>query len=180
MGLSLREQLLQAGLIDANKAKQANKSQHHQRREQAKKPVDAPDPKQLAQQQAAAAKAARDLELNRQLQEKQDQKSRRAQVRQLVEQHRVERKVESEELYNFVDGKKVRRIPVDKTLRERLIAGQLAIVRHDGRYEIVPAEIGERIRERDAHALVSLQASKPEVDENDPYKDFVVPDDLTW
>lgn len=179
MSLSLRDQLLQAGLIDPNKAKQARKEDHHRRREQAKAPVKTPDPRVLAEQRAAEAKAARDAELNRQLLDKQEQKARRAQIKQLVEQHRVPR-VESEELYHFVDGKKIRRIPADRAMREKLVAGTLGIVRSDGRYEIVPAAIAERIRERDAHALVSLGSQATAPDENDPYKDFVVPDDLTW
>ncbi|MGQ0699740.1 MAG: DUF2058 domain-containing protein [Panacagrimonas sp.] len=178
MSLSLRDQLLQAGLIDPNKAKQAKKEHHEKRREQAKAPA-APDPRVLAQQRAAEAKAARDAELNRALLEKQDQKARRAQIKQLVEQHRVP-KVDSEELYNFIDGKKIRRIPADRAMRDKLIAGVLGIVRSEGRYEIVPAAIAERIAERDPHALVSLGTEAPKPDENDPYKDFVVPDDLTW
>lgn len=179
MSLSLRDQLLQAGLIDPKKAKQAGKVHHQRKVEQAKRPANAVDPQAEAARAAAQAKAARDAELNRQLVEKQQQQARRAEIRQLVEQHRVAR-VESDELYNFVDGKKIRRLPVDKAQREKLVAGTLGIVRNKGRYEIVPADVAQRIRERDAHALVSLNTAPPPVDENDPYKDYVVPDDLTW
>lgn len=180
MSLSLRDQLLQAGLLDPKKAKQASKEQHQQRREQAKRPSDAVDPKVMAERRAAEARAARDQELNRQLQEKLEQKARRAQIKQLVEQNRVARPADGDELYNFIDGKKIRRIPVDRPMREKLVAGQLAIVRCEGRYEIVPAETAERVRERDPHALVSLNTAKAAADENDPYKDHVVPDDLMW
>ncbi|MGQ0618838.1 MAG: DUF2058 domain-containing protein [Panacagrimonas sp.] len=180
MSLSLRDQLLQAGLLNLNKAKQAGKEQHQQRREQAKRPPSAPDPRALAEQRAAEAKAARDLELNRALQEKQEQKARRAQIKQLVEQHRVAKPADGEELYNFIDGRKIRRIPVDRPMREKLVSGQLAIVRSEGRYEIVPSDTADRVRERDPHAVVSHNTAKPAVDENDPYKDHVVPDDLMW
>jgi uncharacterized protein YaiL (DUF2058 family) len=44
----------------------------------------------------------------------------------------------------------------------------------------VPAAIAEKIRERDERAVVKLNQSETPVDENDPYKDFVVPDDLKW
>lgn len=180
MSLSLRDQLLQAGLLDPKKAKQAGKEQHQQRREQTKRPPEAIDPKVLAQRQAAEAKAARDLELNRQLQEKAEQKARRAQIKQLVEQNRVARPADAEELYNFVDGKKIRRLAVDRPLRDKLVGGQLAIVRCEGRYELVPAETALRVRERDPHALVSLNDTPQAADENDPYKDHIVPDDLMW
>jgi uncharacterized protein YaiL (DUF2058 family) len=46
----------------------------------------------------------------------------------------------------------------------------------------VPADVLERIRERHADAIVANPVSDtPAVPaEDDPYKDFVVPDDLTW
>ena len=181
MSLSLRDQLLQAGLIDPKKAKQAARAQHQKKVDRAKRPdAQQADAQAEAARRAAEAKAARDAELNRQLVEKQQQQARRAEVRQLVEQHRVKRLTDSEELYNFVDGKKIRRIPVDKQQRQKLVDGALGIVRCQGRYELVPADIAERIGERDAHALVSLSKAPPPPDDNDPYKDYVVPDDLTW
>jgi len=45
---------------------------------------------------------------------------------------------------------------------------------------MVPAEVAARIRERDEKAVIPYQEGQEEVDENDPYKDYVVPDDLTW
>jgi len=188
MSLSLRDQLLQAGLLDPKKAQQQQqltREQRHQRREQIKKAPAGPDPRVVAQQKAAAEKAARDAELNRKQQDKQDQKARRAQVKQLIEQHRVPKLTESEELYNFVDNKRVRRLPVDRPMREKLISGTLVIVRCDGRYEIVPADIAAKIIERDPHAGLKVtaaaeaSASAP-TDEDDPYRDHKVPDDLMW
>jgi len=181
MGLSLRDQLLQAGLISEKQAKQAKRQQHDHKTQQAPGKSAEPSPQQLAAQKAAEEKRLRDQELNRQREAKAEQKARRAQVKQLVDQHRVP-KVESEQLYNFIDGKRIRRLPVSPEQRALLIAGTLAIVRCDGRYEFVPAEIAERIRERDPHAVVSTgpQASDATPAEDDPYKDFVVPDDLMW
>ena len=67
-------------------------------------------------------------------------------------------------------------------MREGLNNGTLFIVRYDGRNEVVPAAIAERIRQRDPRAVIELNrsASSAPPDENDPYKDFVVPDDLKW
>jgi hypothetical protein len=90
---------------------------------------------------------------------------------------------ESDDYYNFVDGGKIHRLAVTPELRARIVAGTLAIVRSDGRYDLVPAEALERIRERDASAIVSIPVDEPASGapaEDDPYKDFVVPDDLTW
>ncbi len=55
------------------------------------------------------------------------------------------------------------------------------LVRCEGRYELVPPVIAEKIRERDARAVVthSPPAATAEVID-EAYKDFVVPDDLMW
>jgi hypothetical protein len=182
MSLSLREQLLKAGLVTEKQAKQAERQtsqQSHQR-----KKGSAPDPaarQKAAAQQAAAAKLARDLELNRKQQEKAQRRARAAELRQLVEQLRVPRP-ESDEYYNFVDGGRIRRLQITPELRARLVAGTVSIVRYDGRYDLVPADVLERIRERHADAIVAnpVADSPAPPAEDDPYKDFVVPDDLTW
>jgi uncharacterized protein len=191
-GLSLREQLLAAGLGNKKQAKQAEQDQqrqHEQRRhEQRHQPKKSraepppPTPTQLAQ----AAKAARDKELNRKRQAQAELRAKEAEIKQLIEQNRLPR-IEAEdcEYYNFVHGKKIRRVAVDAPRREQIIAGTLFVVRYHGQTAVVPAEIATKIRERDARAVVTHDAvataaatGTPEAD--DPYKDFVVPDDLTW
>jgi uncharacterized protein YaiL (DUF2058 family) len=181
MSLSLRDQLLQAGLINEKQAKQAA---HAKRQERKQQPRGAPSPQAEEQRRAAAAaqaaKAERDAELNRQRREKVEAKERRLQVKALIEQHRLP-KVDGFDYYSFVDGKKVRRIAVTAALRKQLADGRIAIVKCDGRYDLVPLAAAERIRERDPRAVVPPPAPEPTViDENDPYKDFVVPDDLMW
>jgi uncharacterized protein YaiL (DUF2058 family) len=186
MNLSLREQLLKAGLVTEKQAKQAERTTGDQRHRQAKggkrsPPPPPPEPTKAAQQ-AQAAKLLRDQELNRKQQEKAARKARAAELRQLVEQLRLPRP-ESDDYFNFVDGGKVHRIQVTPELRARLVAGTVAIVRYDGRYDVVPVELLDRIRERHADAIVTdpaaiAVAAAPAGD--DPYKDFVVPDDLTW
>ncbi len=183
MSLSLREQLLKAGLVTEKQAKQAERQTSQQAHQRKKGSAPDPTPKQkAAAQQAAAARIARDLELNRKQQEKAQRRARAAELRQLVEQLRVPRP-ESDEYYNFVDGGRIRRLQITPELRARLAVGTVAIVRYDGRYDLVPADAVERIRERHAEAIVASPASGPPSatpTEDDPYKDFVVPDDLTW
>ncbi len=175
--MSLREQLLAAGLGTKKQAKQAERQQHLDRKN--KEAKQAEHAKRMAE--ARAAKAAREQELNRKRQENLARKERWAQIKQLIEQHRIA-KPESDEYFNFIDREKVRRFPVDAGLRERIIRGEVVIVRCEGRYDAVPPEIAERIREREPRAVISLQAEEPATppDENDPYKDYVVPDDLMW
>jgi uncharacterized protein YaiL (DUF2058 family) len=181
MSLSLREQLLQAGLGTKKQAKQA--SQQQPRHQPRNKPAP-PSPEAIAAQQAQAAKAARDQELNRRQREKAEKKARRAQVRQVIEQNRLP-KLESDDYYNFIDGKMIRRIAVNPGLRDQLTRGDVVLVRYSGHYEVVPAAVIPRIKEIDEQVVVANNAAQDDVvkdsaDENDPYKDFVVPDDLTW
>ena len=177
MSDSLRDQLLKAGLATKKQAHRANRDVHRDRQAKAHK-GNAPNEQQLAADKAQAAKAARDQALNRERQAQADAKARAAQVRQLVDQHRLP-KPDSDDYFNFVDGSKVRRIAVNADLRARLGRGDIVIVRCEGRYELVSSDIAARIAERDARAVVALESST-KVDENDPYKDFIVPDDLTW
>ena len=99
-----------------------------------------------------------------------------------MDQHRLPKIVDGEDRFNFVAGKKLLFIRVDAAMRQGLNEGRLFIVRYGGRSEVVPAEIAERIRERDERAVVKLDAAAPAAPppEDDPYKDFVVPDDLKW
>ena len=102
-----------------------------------------------------------------------------AEIKQLIDQHALPRP-DGDDYYNFVAGKKIRRVAVNAELLERLGRGDIAIVRHEGRSALVPADIAARIRERDERAVITFQAQPEPVAEDDPYKDFVVPDDLRW
>ena len=186
MSLSLREQLLQAGLVGSKQVKQAEQQKKQQTRQQQKQqprpqPA-APNAQQLAQQQAQAAKIARDKELNRQRQEQRERQAKLAEIRQIVDQNRIPR-VDSEDYFNFVHKNKVHRIAVDAALRERITTGQVIMVRYGKFYAPVLPDIAERVRERDAESVVNLNAqltTSSEPAEDDPYKDFAVPDDLMW
>lgn len=178
MSMSLRDQLIQAGLGTKKQAKEAEQAQRRPPSRHQSAPV---SPTKTAADKAAAAKAARDQELNRRQQEKAAAKARRAEVRQLVEQHRLP-PVESDEFFNFADGNRLARVRVTPEMRDQLIKGSLAIVRYDGHYAVIPQSAVARIRERDEHAVVSQAPASGTTApaDDDPYKDFVVPDDLVW
>src|SRR4051812_44293121 len=137
----------------------------------------------LAAQQAQAAKIARDQELNRKREEKAKRRAKIAEIEQIIEQNRVPR-LETEDYYSFIDGKKIRRMSVNAERREKLTSGVLVVVRYKGHYAVVPKETADRIRERDENMVVPTAQTKespaPETTAEDPYKDFVVPDDLMW
>lgn len=183
-GLSLREQLLQAGLVSEKQVKKAEQSQNRQtftdRKQVSKKDRNHREAERQAElQKQADAKAARDAALNRKREEKAAAKARWAEIRQLVEQHRIP-KPDSDDYFNFVINGKVGRVPVDAALRERIVRGEVAIVRCDGHHELVPADTGARIKEREPRAVVNTSDTAETTPVDDAYKDFVVPDDLVW
>jgi uncharacterized protein YaiL (DUF2058 family) len=182
MSLSLREQLLAAGLVTQKQVQQADKDQSNQQHRY-KKTVgkSAPPPKPTAAQRAQEEKAARDRELNRKKEEKAARRARAVAINQLVEQNRIPRvEDENPEFYNFVDGGKIYQIAVKGDTRERVVDGSLVVARYRGFFALVPKEAAEKIRAIDSNAVLVHKVESATTDENDPYKDFVVPDDLKW
>lgn len=180
MSLSLRDQMLKAGLVNEKQAKQAGKEQKRQQRLEKKGAVAVDDTQRQAALKAMAEKQQRDQELNRQQQEKVERKAQVAQIRQLIESSRLP-KLDSEDYYNFVDHKKVKRIAVNDMVRNKLSSGSLAIVKHGGGYEIIPREAALKIQERDERRIVLLNVVSAEVEQDDdPYAAYQIPDDLMW
>ncbi|HXL97687.1 MAG TPA: DUF2058 domain-containing protein [Steroidobacteraceae bacterium] len=182
MSMSLRDQLLQAGLVNEKQARDAERQQQQQRQGRQRLPKQQrglASEQELAVRKAQQAKAARDQQLNRQQQDKAERKARLAQVRQLIEQNRLP-KPDCEQFYNFVDGNKIRRIAADAAMRERLGRGEIAIVRYDAGYEWVTAATAVRIRERDQRAVVADGCATDSTDTDEAYQAFAVPDDLMW
>lgn len=178
---SLQDQLLKAGLVDQKKAKKVQKDKRKAAKVQRKtKDVPVDEVKQQAQE-AKAAKVQRDRELNKQLQADAELKALAAQIKQLIQGHR-QPKGDAETPYNFNDGKTIKKIFVSEAVSGKLARGQLAIARLEDDYELIPAVVAEKICERDASYIVLLhqrQASGDE-DEEDPYADYQIPDDLMW
>jgi len=176
MSMSLRDQLLQAGLANEKQAKEAERQLRQQQRERQHLPKEkraTPSDAERASQQSQLAKTARDQELSRQQKEQADKRARLAQIEQLIQQNCLPRP-QTDERYNFVAGKKIRSIPADRFVRERLSRGEIAIVRRNGGYELVPAETAARIRERDERAVIGSGVAQDAVPPDD------VPDDLLW
>ena len=181
MSISLRDQLLKAGLVNEKQAKQAGKEKQKQQRLAHKGQIELDDTQQRLAAEAKAEKVKRDQELNRQQQEKVEQKARAAQIKQLIEVSRLP-KLTTEDYYNFVDDKKVKRLSVNTLMRNKLANGALAIVQHQGGYEVIPREAALKIQERDPRRIVQLniltEVKTPE--EDDPYAAYQIPDDLMW
>ncbi len=181
MGNSLLDQLKKSGLVDDKQVKKAKKAKHDVNKQQRQSKTKTPDQDKLQAQKAQAEKVARDRELNRQQKEAADRKAIAAQIKQLIEMNRIEER-DGEIAYNFSDGKKVQRIYVTEKLQQQLGSGWLAIVKLGEGYELVPAAVADKIRIRDETSVVVCNAAQRSDDkeEDNPYADYHVPDDLMW
>ena len=65
-------------------------------------------------------------------------------------------------------------------MTKALYAGQLVVVRWGGSFELLPAEAAEKVAARDAAIVIRPQQSEEKPDEDDPYADYQIPDDLMW
>lgn len=180
MANSLQEQLLKAGLVAEKQVKDFNKDRRKQEQYQRKHRIDVVDEGKLQAQQALEQKAERDRQLNFERNEQARHKAIIAQIRQLIEGSRVSR--DGAQLsYNFKDGTTIKKILVTETQLNQLSNGWLAIVKFDGKYDVVPKAVAEKIRLRDeAYVVVSNAAQSTEQDPDDPYADYKIPDDLMW
>ena len=179
MGNSFGDQFLKAGLVNKTQLSKAKKSKSRQQKLHNKQKVATVDEAARAARQAAADKAARDRELNRQRKEQAERRAIEAQVRQLVELNRLPRDA-GEVGYNFQDGSAIRKIFVTDQVRDRLARGVLAIVRLEDQYEVIPSVVADKIMLRDPSCVVSRASAQPEQGEDDLYADYRVPDDLMW
>lgn len=180
MGNSLFDQLKKSGLIDEKKAKQAKKEKHRQVKQQKGRKDKPPVESKLHAQQAQAEKVARNRELNQQRKQAAEEKAIAAQIKQIIQTNRMEN-TQGQVRYNFPDGGKVQLLYVTEKLQDQLAHGRVAIVKLQGGYELVPAEVVEKIKLRDSSCIILHNISRQESsDPDDPYAQYKVPDDLMW
>lgn len=180
---SLQDQLLKAGLVDQKKVAKANRDKTRKdnliRKTKSRKSVAS-----TSQRPRLDKKAQRDRELNQARQEAARGKELAAQAKQLIEDNRQVRTL-GEHPYGFVYKRKVKKIFVTEAQKKQLVQGQLAIVTYvtnDGRkFELVPGPVAEKIAQRDTSFIVGIrQQEESDMNADDSYADYPVPDDLTW
>ncbi len=177
---SLQDQLLKAGLVNKKKAKQAERNKQKVAK-QKRQGEDVIDEGKASAEAARISKLEKDKKLNEKIKADAHNKALQAQIKQLIVGHGIDRKG-GEIDYNFSDGSKVKRIQVDSLMQHQLSRGMLAIAKIDTTYYVLPALVADKIRERDEQSIVyQAQLDLAEaVEEDDPYADYQIPDDLMW
>ena len=175
----LQEQLLKAGLVKKSKVAQVVREQTQQRQGKAPPPAST---EQVDAQRLLAERAERDRALAAEHNAQVRANELRAQIRQIVEAHKIKR--EGELTYRFTVEDKIQSVLVSEAQRAQLAKGTLVIARHDQGFELLPRTAAEKIQARDATVIVldhGVTSASGVIDEDDEYyKQFQVPDDLTW
>lgn len=176
--LTLQEQMLKAGLVSSKKMAKVQRT--------AKKSRALTREAREAVEENKKAQLERDKQLSEQQKQASLSKEHKAQVKQLIEMNRVIISKGNID-FNFTDNNVIKKMTVDKATQTQLINGRLAIARLTAvtggasEYAIIPASVADKIAQRDANSIVLNSAlSVEEENEEDPYADFKVPDDLMW
>jgi hypothetical protein len=180
-GGSLQDQLKAAGLVTQKDLKKAQK-QMHRKEVRVKQGVETDEVK-LAAERALKDKQLADRAANEARNAANREKELKAQIKQLIERNSQRQK--GDVAYNFSEQNKIKKIYVSEENKRQINKGFLAIVKQGDDYDLVPKQVAERISNRipdrkDEVVLYIYDSSKDQVDEDDPYKDFQIPDDLEW
>ena len=191
----LQDQLLKAGLAKKGKLAQVVREQTKQRHAKGVQPADA-DKVDTARLHADRVERDRQIAAERNAQAR--QRELQAQVRQIIEVHKLPGAGEIP--YAFDDAGGIKRIHVDIAQRTLLAKGALVVARDGDGYVLLPRLAADKVIERDPASVVldhrtrdaggvasqdasknaSQDASQKEQDDAAFYAKFEVPDDLVW
>lgn len=186
MGKSFKDQLLALGLVDKKKVAEVKKKEHRAKKTKGKKGSQGKvaDENALLAQKAEEKKRARARELNREREAKLQKRAEDARIKQLIEQHKIEKDADGV-AYRFNVSGKIHRVFVSQEILGQISAGRLGIVGSitgGEQFEVVPKEVLTKIKEINNSIYVNLvtgTSNDPE-DPDDPYAEYKVPDDLMW
>ncbi len=185
---NLQEQLLKSGVLSEKEAKEKAhevrvEATKKRKRRRGKKGNDAaPEAIEERIQEQRREKAEADRQRNREREEARKAQELRAQVRDLVQANTVPN-VRGSVVYHFTHGRRVKELLVSPDLHAQLSRGELAIALWDDAYTLVPDAAATKIRDRIPEVIIWQYEPEPvdaSPDEDDPYAEFPIPDDLMW
>lgn len=162
--MSLRDQLLKAGLVSQEKL---NKFETEKRQKTHKvkkdKQLNIAEQTRRAEEkkrrdEEAARKREQDRQLNRERESKRRRKANQARAKQLIAEHRVN-DPNADEPYNFQDGRYIRRIRVTEQQLKLLETGALAVARNPSDvfdYPLVARDVALKLGAIDDNFVVHL------------------------
>lgn len=181
---SLQDQLLKAGLTTKQKTRQANvdkRKKNKQKRSGVQHGASLQEQVQQDLVKAKSDKQTKDNALNEQKKQQLADKEQVLRIKQILTHHQI-KNVEGDNDYNYTFDTTIKKLPLDAVTHRALVNGRLALCGLDDVTYLVTRETAEKLSELDKH-VVLVQNDKSldeQVDEDDPYADYQIPDDLMW
>ena len=181
---SLQDQLLKSGL--ANK-KQAGRAKHHKQQQQSRQKkhkqsgIATPQQSELEIKlaQEKEQKNQQDLLLNLGRDQELEKKSIQHQIDQLIQANQIKIAKDADVSYHFTHNDKIKSIYVNEEQKDQIVSGRIVIAELKKGFVLIGHGVAKRVEEKDKIRVVIL-AQEVEFEEDDPYAQFVVPDDLMW
>lgn len=158
MGTSFQDQLLKSGLVNK---KQVKKSGHEKQADRKKNKGKAAPSEINEALEEKLAKEKLSRELNQRLNQEKQKLANLSEARHLIETNRLKLEDDWDEPYHFAEGKKIKKLFVTEEIAKKLSCGQLAIIKLDDHFEVVPAKVARQIIQRDTAAFVVLHEPEP-------------------
>lgn len=177
---SLQEQLLKSGLANKQTANQIRSEKRKKNKAVRKRQVNEDTSLQDDLNAKKEKQVQIDAQKNQTIKQALDKKSEQGKVKQMVMQLQIT-DFAGELEYNYVLEGKVKRLLLDDINHNALVKGRISICHVDGVVYMLPTQAAEKIALVDEKYLVLQNDNQPtEIDEDDPYADFQIPDDLMW
>jgi len=181
---SLQDQLLKAGLTTKQKARQANADNRKKNKQKRSGVEHGASLQEQVKKDLAVSKAdklAKDTVLNDIKNSELANKEQQLRINQILEHHQI-KGVKGESEYNYTFGTKVKKLFLDTITHKALVNGRLALCGLNETTYLVTSETAAKVAELDS-SIILVQNDKVEAletNEDDPYADYQIPDDLMW
>lgn len=181
---SLQEQLMKAGLASKQDARNAKAQKRKAQKQKKKKGTVEISEVEQQVEQAKLEKQEKDKALNREIQQQAERTADLAKVRQMIKQHGLQ-DIEGEDVFKFSYENKVKEITVDGRTRQALVNGKLGVCVLGEDFYLLADETVRRISTIDDSFIAYLyeldaDETSEELEEDDPYAAYQIPDDLMW
>lgn len=181
---SLQDQLLKAGLSTKQKARQANSDKRKKNKQKRSGvAIEQTLQEQVKQdlEKVKQDKFAKDIALNEEKKQQLADKENVLRIQQILQHHQI-RNAKGESEYNYTFNNKIKKLLVDSITHRALVNGRLAVCGLGDTSYLVTAETAEKVATLDAKVIL-VQNDKVDsevIEDDDPYADYQIPDDLVW
>jgi len=181
---SLQDQLLKAGLTTKQKTRQANVDKRKKNKQKRSGVQHGASLQEQVQQDLAKSKTdkqTKDNALNELKQLQLADKEQLLRIKQILTHHQI-KNVSGDNNYNYTFNTTIKKLPLDAVTHKALVNGRLALCGLDNVTYLVTRETADKLSELDKNVVLvqNDKALDEQVDEDDPYADYQIPDDMMW